>query len=251
MIASAVGSVNNANKLPVMLDFDNFSGDEWRPDDIRRLSSWPNSSRVAFVRSLWYMMRMYNPRATVSMPMSKAAGGGWAQFTQPQSQCWSRGVDGLYFGAYSCGIVNATVSLFNGPEHPTVDQLIAAVDPHHFGAALQSPDLTAVWGYKTVLARDFGSVAEYQAAVSSLPELVLGARGARCDLAHRLAASTEFQNTACAKDAACVSKRLEDFLCIGVSECKAATLSQMCNKADSLSLFGNAALMDPAWCLGC
>ncbi len=31
---------NNDNGLAVLLDFDNFSGDEDVPDDIRRLSAW-------------------------------------------------------------------------------------------------------------------------------------------------------------------------------------------------------------------
>ena len=64
--------MNNANEIPVLLDFDNYSGDEDRPDDIRRLSSWPNSTRAAFVRTLWHILRLYNPRASLSLPMSKA-----------------------------------------------------------------------------------------------------------------------------------------------------------------------------------
>ena len=37
--------INNANALPVLLDFDNFSGDEAVPDDIRRLSAWVGRGR--------------------------------------------------------------------------------------------------------------------------------------------------------------------------------------------------------------
>lgn len=120
--------VNNANALPVMLDFDNFSGDEDRPDDIRRLSSWPNSTRSQFVRTLWHVARLYNPRVTVSVPMSKAAVGNWAGFAQPQGQCWSGAwgqADGLYFGAVSCGLLNVTAELFRGPEQPSVSQVRA------------------------------------------------------------------------------------------------------------------------------
>ena len=47
-------------------------------------------------------------------------------------------------------------------------------------------DLSCVWAWKALLLRDFTSVAEYQACVSSLPGLVLGARGARADLAQRV-----------------------------------------------------------------
>ena len=53
-------------------------------------------------------------------------------------------------------------------------QVLDAVDKFHFGASLQSPDLTAVWGFRTLLDRDFTSVGEYHDAVMSLPELVLG-----------------------------------------------------------------------------
>jgi hypothetical protein len=115
--------VNNAREIPVLLDFDNFSGketpvlrhfytqngsfyqdrlgtnigkalkqpgvslgDEDRPDDIRRLSAWPNATRDSFVRTLWHILRLYNPRASLSLPLSKAAGGNWPAFKQPQSQ---------------------------------------------------------------------------------------------------------------------------------------------------------------------
>ena len=72
-----------------------------RPDDIRRLSSWPNSTRAAFVRTLYHTLRLYSPRASLSLPLSKAAGGNWPAFKQPQSQCWSgawggANPDGLY-----------------------------------------------------------------------------------------------------------------------------------------------------------
>eukprot|EP00041_Stephanoeca_diplocostata_P024055 m.602333 g.602333 ORF g.602333 m.602333 type:complete len:245 (-) comp22443_c0_seq24:597-1331(-) len=176
--------LNNANGLPVLLDFDNFSGDESVPDDIRRLASWPNTTRPAFVKTLWHTLRLYNPNATLSIPFSKAAGGNWPQMRPAQPQCWSGtwgAGDGLYFGAYSCGIVDVTADLFvNATSQPTPDQLLAAVDVHHFGTALQSRDLTAVWAFQTLLARDFTSVTEYDNAVASLPEVVVGARGARC-----------------------------------------------------------------------
>jgi hypothetical protein len=71
-------------------------------------------------------------------------------------------------------LINTTVELFAEPDYPTVEQVLKSVDTLHFGASLQSPDLTAVWGYRTLLVRDFGSVAEYRDAVLSLPELVLG-----------------------------------------------------------------------------
>ena len=39
--------------------------------------------------------------------------------------------------------------------------MLSAVDPAHLGAALQSPDLTAVWGFRTLLGRGFPSAHEY------------------------------------------------------------------------------------------
>ena len=53
------------------------------------------------VRTLWHTLRLYNPRASLSLPLSKAAGGNWPGFRQPQGQCWSGrwgANDGLYFG---------------------------------------------------------------------------------------------------------------------------------------------------------
>ena len=79
-------------------------------------------------------------------------------------QCWSggwgqpstwNGADGLYFGATSCAIVNVTRELFAGPAQPNVTEVLAAVEVEHFGAALQSRDLTCVWAFKTLLQRDF------------------------------------------------------------------------------------------------
>ena len=68
-------------------------------------------------------------------------------------------------------------------------QILDAVDTEHFGEALQSPDLTAVWGFRVLLQRDFQSVSEYQDAVDSLPNLVLGARGPRARFATDIATS--------------------------------------------------------------
>eukprot|EP00937_MAST-01D_sp_MAST-1D-sp2_P005819 g5819.t1 len=267
--------VNNNNRLPVLLDFDNFSGDEGRPDDIRRLSSWPNASRAQFVRTLWVTLRLYNPRATLSVPLSKAAGGDWPAFAQPQGQCWSGrwgAGDGLYFGAVSCGLLNVTAALFAQPAaamQPSPAAVLSAVDAQHFGAALTSPDLTAVWAFRSLLGRDFGSTREYKECVSALPPLVLGARGARARLAATVLDSAEFRAGACAAQAGCAEARLAQFMCLGRVDCAAACgtaaaagapnasanasvrVAEMADAADALSLFGNAALMDPSWCLGC
>ena len=258
--------MNNANRLPVMLDFDNFSGDEDRPDDIRRLSAWPNKTRAQFVQTLWHTMRMYNSRVTVSIPLSKAAGGNWPKFKQPQSQCWSgawgdaRG-DGVYFGAISCGIVDVAKTLFEQHDQPSVAEVLDAVDHNHLGTALQSPDLTAVWGFLTLLGRDFSNTHEYSDAVKSLPDLVLGARGARGAFARSILSSPEFSKSECATNSSCVAERLETFLCLRTPECMHDVggsafsdvdyIDALSAAADRMSLFGNAALIDPSWCVGC
>lgn len=113
--------------------------------------------------------------------------------------------------------------------------------------------------------------------MQALPDLVLGARGPRCSLAQQMAASPEFQQGRCALSQQCVVGRLEKAICLGVAGCAASAvpacapalagaappgagtapaplpvecLRGLCDAADALALFGNAALMDPAWKLG-
>jgi hypothetical protein len=189
----------------------------------------------------------------------QAAGGNWPGFKQPQSQCWSGGWgrgDGLYFGSTSCGIVNVTRELFTGPSHPDAEVVLASVDLAHFGTALQSRDLTCVWAFTTLLQRDFSSVGEYSNCVKSLPDLVLGARGPRATLAQRILGSTECKARNCDRGQSAMA-RLRNFLCLGRHECSTASntidstnIAAMADHADALSLFGNAALMDPAWHIG-
>jgi hypothetical protein len=217
---------------------------------------------------LWHILRLYNPRASLSLPMSKAAGGNWPAFNQPQGQCWSGRwgtEDGLYFGGLSCGIVNVTAELFAQPQQPSPKTILKAVDLNHFGTALQSADLTTVWAYRTILDRDLNSLQEYNVSLHLLPfnGLVIGARGKRCALARTLVACAEFVTSPCGHNATCTLDRLAQFLCLGRPDCvelahrhsaAAATPPEfalaLCDAADSLSLFGNAALMDPAWKIG-
>ena len=281
---------NQYHDLPVLLDFDNFSGDDTVEDDVRRLASWPNATRTQFVATLWHSLRLYNPSATLCIPLSKAAGGNWPAMTRPvQPQCWSGrwgSTDGLYFGAVSCGLVNATAALLadTAPPHPTVDQILAAVETQHFGTALTSAELTAVWGFRTLLGRDFQSLREYMNAVAALPEVVIGARGARCTFASTVLQSAEFQNSTCGHSNDCTASRLRQFLCLASSSsslsgegplasraCVIAsgalhvyeksgasssssrrlrveqTVAAMCDGADASAIFSNAALLDPAW----
>lgn len=151
----------------------------------------------------------------------QAAGGNWPAFKQPQSQCWSGGwghSDGLYFGATSCGIVNVTRELFNGPAHPDAEGVLAAVELAHFGTALKSRDLTCVWAFTTLLQRDFSSTGEYKNCVQSLPSLVLGARGPRATLAQTILGSAECKTSNCDKGQSAIA-RLANFLCLGRHEC--------------------------------
>lgn len=254
-----VNRVNNANGIPVLLDFDNFSGEEAVPDDIRRLSAWPNATRAKLLVNLWRTLRFYNPRAVLSVPLAKAAGGAWGGFHQPQSECFSHGRDGLYFGGTSCGLIEAAKFLF-AQEPYSSDPIADGVEPYFFGEALQDPDLTAVWMFQSLLMRDFASVQEYSHAVESLPGLILGARGARCRFATTILQSAEFKQSSCATAWSCVAARLTRTLCLGVPACIAtgnvtagavmepvAAAQRLCNAADSVGLFGNAALIDPGW----
>ena len=85
---------------------------------------------------------------------------------------------------------------------------------------------------------------------------MLGARGGRCEFAKAILASEEFQASVCAKQPECVQARLLTFLCLNDQSCAGAVedasdVDSICDAADAVSLFGNAALMDPAWCIGC
>ena len=144
--------------------------------------------------------------------------------------------------------------------------LLREVSKNHLGIALQSPDLTAVWGFRILLGRDFHSLAEYRDAVASLPTVVLGARGPRSAFALRLLQSPEFTNGNCSRSSQCVETALNYFLCLNYTKCtkgyadvdiyKSSTnmnlmVAKMSSVADSIGLFGNAALIDPTWCIGC
>ena len=134
-----------------------------------------------------------------------------------------------------------------------------------------------------MLDRDFVSSGEYADAVESLPPLVLGARGARAVFAQKIVASKEFVASACASEVKCVVARVANYLCLNQTSCTAtveetasavaatsaarrvaaggsavdveeypvALIATAALAADSASYFGNAALMDASWCLGC
>ena len=149
-----------------------------------------------------------------------------------------------------------TRELFTGPSHPDAEGVLTAVDLAHFGTALQSRDLTCVWAFTTLLQRDFSSFGEYSNCVKSLPSLVLGARGPRATLAQTILGSTECKARNCDRGQPAMT-RLLNFLCLGRHECftgsntiNGTSIAAMADHADALSLFGYAALMDPAWHIG-
>lgn len=158
--------------------------------------------------------------------------------------------------------MNVTRELFNGPSHPDAQGVLAAVELEHFGTALQSRDLTCVWAFSTLLQRDFSSFEEYHDCVLSLPSLVIGARGPRATLAVTILRSAECKTRHCDRGHSAAA-RLTQFLCLGRHDCFAnnstidipgssidEVVDVMADRADSLSLFGNAALMDPSWHIG-
>ena len=111
---------------------------------------------------------------------------------------------------------------------------------------------------------DGGSVGNYRDCVEALPSLVLGARGARADLAKKVLTSKECVGRGCNTEKGGALTSLNAFLCLGDSVCvevgraawevAAGNVSQvvdrMCDAADATGLFGNAALMDPNWRIG-
>ena len=111
---------------------------------------------------------------------------------------------------------------------------------------------------------DGGSVGNYRDCVEALPSLVLGARGARADLAKQILTSKECVGRGCDTEKGGVLTNLNSFLCLGDSGCAEAgraawevaaenvsqVVDSMCDAADATGLFGNAALMDPNWRIG-
>ena len=109
-----------------------------------------------------------------------------------------------------------------------------------------------------------GSVGNYRNCVAALPSLVLGARGARADLAKKILASNECVERGCDTAKGGIMMNLNSFLCLGHDSCVEAgqaawevspgnvsqVVDRMCDAADVTGLFGNAALMDPTWGIG-
>jgi hypothetical protein len=96
--------VNNSNRLPVIVDYDN-SGDP-NPDhldDVRHLANLPNKTlRANALRDHFRFMRLYNPRAAVAIPITVTLG------TKPL--CF--GINQWVFSANACGLSEMAVELF-------------------------------------------------------------------------------------------------------------------------------------------
>ena len=80
-------------------------------------------------------------------------------------------------------------------------------------------------------------------------------------MAVSILASEEFQKGSCVTHWSCVANRLTKALCLNVPACVTASkvtaaspemaladaAARLCRAADSMGLFGNAALMSPTW----
>ncbi len=261
--------LNNKNHLPVVLEFDNFSGQKYLLDDIRRLAATPNASRAQLLTNLWRHLSLYNPRASLSIPIIKAM-----QFVPDQAQCFSpisTSTAGwgppAVFGAVSCDVVAPAARLFASLDSGVAPLQLALSPPPvgiertYLGRQLQQADTTSSWLFQILLGRDFTSTAEYSNMVKSLPNRtsdgLLSCAGARASAATTIVKSAEFSSSACGKDNTCLARRLMNALALreptdsfevkGVLERLDPTLSkeevatslvrEFCMEADSVGLY--------------
>ena len=226
--ANRLNNQNTAcrNGLPVVLEFDNFSGQKYLLDDIRRLAATPNASRTQLLTNLWRHLPLYNPRASLSIPIIKAM-----PFFSGQTQCFTPIASGTagwgppaVFGAVSCNVVAPAVQLFASLDSGE-DKLALALSPppvgierSYLGRQLQQADTTAAWLFQILLGRDFSSTAEYTNMVASLPNRssdgLLSCAGARAEAAMTIVTSAEFKAQACARDSTCLARRLMNALAL-------------------------------------
>jgi hypothetical protein len=262
--------VNNKNELPVVLEFDNFSGQKYLLDDIRRLAATPNASRAQLLTNLWRHLPLYNPRASLAIPIIKAL----ALFPD-QSQCYTPITSGTagwgppaVFGAISCDIVAPAATLFASLDSSASPLDLAlspppvGIDRTYLGRQLQQADTTASWLFQILLGRDFTSTSEYLDMVDSLPNRttddLLSCAGARATAAVTIVTSAEFKSSACAKDTVCMAQRLMNALALrqpsnatelqmaverlglgegGASAAVDALVQEFCMEADQVGLY--------------
>jgi hypothetical protein len=182
--------------LPTVLDFDNFSGDASRYDDIRLLAARANATeRAQLVVDLYRYLRSYNPQAVVTVPFSKwlAVPAQCACYANLSAPMWGAG--SIYFSAFACGLLDTAAALW---ADPFVGPLDGGVSRAHLGLQLQGAGDTAVLVFAAALGRNFSSRAEYAAAVAALPPRMPAAAGPRCAFVAGVLASAEFNSAACA-----------------------------------------------------
>eukprot|EP00039_Didymoeca_costata_P027775 m.19163 g.19163 ORF g.19163 m.19163 type:complete len:630 (-) comp6501_c0_seq1:41-1930(-) len=209
--------INNENGKLVVLDFDNWSGSPSIPDDIRTLACLPDNIRAQAVSNLYHHLSNYNPRASVSIPLSKCLAG----TTCPNIgniQCAGNlsFPGGVYFSANACNIITMAKELFSKnytqwPYSPTApfNTTNPPIERHYWGQQLRSPDATVSWLYRAILGRTV-DVGGYTSKLATLPQVpkpgnsqktvadnINSAVGPRMDLAVTLLTSSEFHSTYC------------------------------------------------------
>eukprot|EP00045_Choanoeca_perplexa_P006149 m.52230 g.52230 ORF g.52230 m.52230 type:complete len:482 (-) comp13490_c0_seq2:187-1632(-) len=212
--------VNNANALPVVLDYDNWSGTLSKPDDIRTLACLPNATvRAQAISNRFYHLINYNPRAFVSIPLSKDLAGLAAPAPFGNVTCYGNAsaAHGKYFSANACGIVDIAAALFqlpynpDSPPNPTAPTMATSrpINRIYWGQQLRAADATVSWLYRAILNRSVDLEPGYVGALASLPQVLEPgsssvheaadmneAQGARAGLATQLVMSAEFHRTA-------------------------------------------------------
>ncbi len=178
--------INNAGGLPVILDYDNFSSDPDTPDDIRRLAMVANDEeRRLTLRDHYRHLRIYNPNAYLSIPISKSLG--------DNNGIHCQGINRWHFSAYACGIEDEAEALFAQPDlYPPTVQAGAPnipIRPQFWSQELRGRDATISWMYRSILGRPV-QAPEYQARLSIT---AIVDQDTRCHFAQELFASAEFE----------------------------------------------------------
>jgi len=187
---------NNHRRLPVLLDYDNWSSDPAIPDDIRRLAQVSNDAdRGRVLRDHVRHLHLYDPLVWLSIPVSKTLGN--AQGTT------CTGINPWHFSASACGLV--------GPAKQALDEVEATptagpsagnppIRTSYWGQQLRGRDATVSWLYRVLLNRT-PDPAGYAFHVAALPALIDVPCGARATLAKTLVTSSEFEAKSVGDDA--------------------------------------------------
>eukprot|EP01116_Phalansterium_solitarium_P006235 TRINITY_DN18544_c0_g1_i1.p1 TRINITY_DN18544_c0_g1~~TRINITY_DN18544_c0_g1_i1.p1 ORF type:complete len:599 (-),score=174.79 TRINITY_DN18544_c0_g1_i1:51-1847(-) len=201
--------INDASGIPVILDYDNWSGNPSIKDDIRLLASAPLPERIAMMKNHWRNLRLYNPRATVIVVLSKFVAcfdpGTCGVPMAPEDMFLNIGPSGVY-SSMNCGTANISRELLleafpdptavNGSQTQPIDRV-------WWGQQLRVPDVLVTWAYLAILNRN-ADLGGYEYAVQMLPSSVDSASGARCDFVMTLVESAEYQKM-CAASTNCAA----------------------------------------------